>query len=121
MKTPLSRSIYRTFKAYKYSEVLKVLHHEILINILDSKPLPNYLVYSNPWRRDAAMMAMCLDSTGNLQLIENWVMSIDDPYDRNNAGETEADNLGQTLYLVSLFSDTTHPVVQKILKEIPRL
>ena len=66
------------------------------------------------------MMAMCLDSTGNLQLIKNWVMNIDDPYDRNNAGETEADNLGQTLYLVSLFSDTTHPVVQKILKEIPR-
>jgi hypothetical protein len=108
------------FKAYKYSEVLKVLHHEILINILDSKPLPNYLVYSNPWRRDAAMMAMCLDSTGNLQLIKNWVMHMDDPYDRNNAGETEADNLGQTLYLVSLFSDTTHPVVQKIIKEIPR-
>ena len=37
-----------TFKAYKYNEVLKVLRHEILINILDSKPLPNYLVYSIP-------------------------------------------------------------------------
>jgi hypothetical protein len=23
-----------------------------------------------------------------------------EPYDRNNAGETEADNLGQALYLV---------------------
>jgi hypothetical protein len=108
------------FKGYKYSEILKVLHHEILINILESKPLPNFLVYSNPWRRDAAMMAMCLNSTGNLPLIRNWVMHIDDPYDRNNGGETEADNLGQTLYLVSLFGDTNHPVVRKILREISR-
>jgi len=106
------------FERYRYSEVLKVLHHEILINIVDSKPLPNFLVYSNPWRRDGAMMAMCLDSTGNLSLIRDWVMSIRDPYDRNNAGETEADNLGQTLFLVSLFSDMTHPVVPAILKEI---
>ena len=48
------------FEKYKYSEVLKELHHEILINIVDSKPLPNYFVYKNPWRRDGAMMAMCL-------------------------------------------------------------
>ncbi len=108
------------FKGYKYSEVLKVLHHEILINILESEPLPNFLVYRNPWRRDAAMMAMCLNLTGNLTLIKNWVKNIEDPYDRNNGAETEADNLGQTLYLISLFSDTSHPVVNKILKEITR-
>lgn len=30
-----------SFEQYKYSEVLKVLHNEILVNIVDSKPLPN--------------------------------------------------------------------------------
>lgn len=108
------------FEEYKYDEVLKVLHHEILINILDGKPLPNFFVYDKPWYRDAAMMAMCLEATGNLELIRNWVMSLTDPYDRNNAGETEADNLGQALYLVSLFSDTSHVLVSNVLKEVPK-
>jgi len=66
------------------------------------------------------MMAMCLEKTGNIGIIRDWVMSISDPYDRNNAGETEADNLGQTLYLVSLFSDESHPVVKQVLKEISK-
>lgn len=107
------------FGAHPFSEVLKVLNHEILINVVNGKPLPNNLVYENPWRRDAAMMAMCMEKTGNLDLIKDWVMNIENPYDRNNAGEKEADNLGQTLYLVSLFSDKNHQVVQKILDEIP--
>jgi len=108
------------FEGCAYSEILKVLNHEILINILDSKPLPNYFVYKKPWRRDGAMMAMCLKKTGNIDLIKNWVLSLNDPYDRNNKGESEADNLGQTLYLLSLFSDKTHPVVNQILTEIPK-
>ncbi len=108
------------FEKLKYSEVLKVLHHEILINIVDSKPLPNFFVYKNPWRRDAAMMAMCLDKTGNIDLIRDWVMSLNDPYDRNNAGETEADNLGQNLYLLSFFTDKYHPLVKQVLAELPK-
>ena len=52
------------FNEYKYPRILKVLHHEILINIIDGKPVPNFLVYRKPWRRDGAMMAMCLHSTG---------------------------------------------------------
>jgi hypothetical protein len=108
------------FRDNEYAQILRVLHHEILINIVDSKPLPNYLVYSNPWRRDAAMMAFCLEKTGNLTLIKDWILSIDSPYDRNNAGETEADNLGQTLYLLSLFSDSNHPVVGQILEEVKK-
>ncbi len=92
------------FTEHRYSEILKVLHHEILINVVDSKPMPNFMVYQNPWRRDAAMMAMCLSYTGNLELIKGWVLGLTDPYDRNNGGETEADNLGQTLYLLSLFT-----------------
>jgi hypothetical protein len=108
------------FTGHPYSEILKVLNHEILINVIDSKPLPNFLVYDNPWRRDAAMMAMCLKHTGNLALIKDWVMGLTDPYDRNNAGETEADNLGQTLYLLSFFTDKTHPLVMEILEEAKR-
>ena len=113
------------FKEYKYSEILKVLHQEILINILDSKPVPNYFVYHKPWRRDAAMMAMCLEYTGNLSLIKAWVLSLKEPYDYNNGQtqgkpESEADNLGQTLYLISLFSDTEHQLVVKIMDELKR-
>ncbi len=108
------------FAGHPYSEVLKVLNHEILINILDGKPLPNFLVYDNPWRRDAAMMAMCLEATGNLELIREWVLGLDDPYDRNNRGETEADNLGQSLYLLSKFADQNHPLVAKTLDEVKR-
>ena len=109
-----------SFEKYRYSEILKVLHNEILINIVDSKPLPNYLVYKKPWRRDGAMMAMCLIKTGNIDQIKDWVLSLTDPYDRNNAGETEADNLGQTLYLLSLFSNKEHPLVKKTLNEVKK-
>ena len=109
-----------SFEQYKYSEVLKVLHNEILVNIVDSKPLPNYFTYHNPWRRDAAMMALCLNKTGNIGLLKNWVLSIDDPYDRNNAGEMEADNLGQTLYLLSFFTDKNNPLVKQILAEVAK-
>ncbi|NEW83841.1 MAG: hypothetical protein GZ094_15945 [Mariniphaga sp.] len=110
------------FKGNRFPMVLKVLHHEILINILDSKPLPNFFVYKKPWRRDGAMMAMCLEKTGNLALIKDWVLSLDNPYDHNNGSisgkpENEADNLGQTLYLLSFFTNQHHPLVAKILEE----
>jgi hypothetical protein len=108
------------FEEMKYSEILKELNHEILINIVDSKPLPNFFVYKKPWRRDGAMMAMCLEKTGNLDLIREWVISLKEPYDFNNAGEAEADNLGQTLYLLSLFADKSHPLVKQILQEVKK-
>jgi hypothetical protein len=108
------------FNKYKYNLVLRELLHEILINIVDSKPVPNFFVYQKPWRRDGAMMAMCLQQTGNLSLMKDWVMRLNDPYDRNNAGEQEADNLGQTLYLLSLFSNKHHPLVDTILSEAKR-
>jgi hypothetical protein len=60
-------------------------------------------------------MAMVLKQTSNLHLIKDWILSIRDPFDRNNHGISEADNLGQVLYLVSLVSDTSHPVVQTVL------
>ncbi|HTL18141.1 MAG TPA: hypothetical protein VL793_12965 [Patescibacteria group bacterium] len=114
-----------SFSEFKYDQVLRVLHQEILINILNGKPLPNFLVYSTPWRRDAAMMAMCLRKTDNLELIRNWVLSLEDPYDHNNkvdgVPENEADNLGETLYLVSLFSNRRRPIVRRVLEDISRV
>jgi hypothetical protein len=108
------------FGEYRYPRVLRVLHQELLVNVIDGRPVPNYFVYSRPWYRDGAMMAMCLKATGNLGLIKNWVVGLKDPYDRNNGGESEADNLGQALYLISLVSDRNHPLVARILRELPR-
>ncbi len=109
-----------TFSEYRYPGVLRVLHQELLINVIAGKPVPNYFVYSKPWYRDGAMMAMAFKATGNLDEIRDWVLNLDDPYDRNNKGETEADNLGEALFLISLVSDKSHPLVAKIQKEFPR-
>jgi len=108
------------FSGYRYPSVMKVLHHEILMNILKGMPVPNIYVYQKPWRRDAAMMTMCLKATGNLGLIRDWAESLTDPYDRNNAGETEADNLGQTLYMISFFPGAKSQLINKILYEVKK-
>lgn len=102
------------FENHKYSRVLRVLHHELLINVTEAGPVPNLFVYKKPWYRDAAMMAMAFQKTGNLRSIRDWIMHLNEPFDRNNNGETEADNLGQALYLISLVSDKKHPLVPTI-------
>jgi len=107
------------FEGHPQAKILGILLHEILINIVDTKPVPNFMVYSKPWYRDAAMVAMCLEKTDNLHLIKPWILKLDEIFDRNNAGNREADNLGQVLYLISLVSDSSHPLVQKILDTIP--
>ncbi len=108
------------FAGYRYQRILRVLHQELLVNVVGGKPVPNFFVYEKPWYRDGAMMAMCFKETGNLDLIKDWVLGLREPYDRNNAGETEADNLGQALCLISLVGDRNHPLVPKILAEFPR-
>jgi hypothetical protein len=107
-----------SFEGHRHQSLLRVLHHEILVNILDGKPLPNFLVYAKPWHRDAAMMAMVLEKTGNTVLIKDWVLGLDSVFDRNNAGHEEADNIGQVLYLVSLFSDARHPRAVEALSRV---
>ncbi|MBE6674121.1 MAG: hypothetical protein E7596_03325 [Ruminococcaceae bacterium] len=109
------------FEEYKYPKQLRILHHEILINIIDGKPVPNYFVYQKPWYRDSAMMGMVLKATNNLHLIKDWVLSITDLYDKNNAGHCEPDNLGQLLYLISLVDDKNNPMVKKIINEAKRI
>jgi len=108
------------FKGHPHASLLRILLHEILINIVDTKPVPNFLVYSKPWYRDAAMVAMCLQKTDNLHLIKPWILKLDEPFDRNNAGNREPDNLGQVLYLISLAADSSHPLVKKVLDTIPQ-
>lgn len=107
------------FSHHAYGSVLRVLHQELLINIVNSEPVPNFLVYSKAWRRDAAMMAMCFDKTDNVHLIKTWLLGLTDPYDKNNSGNSEPDNLGQDLYMMSLVADKNHPFVQTVLAAIP--
>ncbi|GAB4028318.1 hypothetical protein [Spirosoma gilvum] len=106
------------FAAHPYGPVLRVLHHEVLINVVNGRPVPNFLVYLKPWYRDATMMAMVLRATDNLHLIRDWIMAIRDPFDRNN--QREVDNLGEVLFLVSLVSDKNHPVVPVVLDSVRR-
>jgi hypothetical protein len=108
------------FVGHRYATVLRVLHQEILINVANGLPVPNFHVYRKPWYRDGAMMAMCLQKTGNLEVIRDWIRGLTEVFDRNNAGETEADNPGQALFLLSLVSDKHHPLVPKILEAMKR-
>ncbi len=105
------------FEGNRQRAALKILFHEIAVNIVDGKPLPNLFVYRKPWYRDAAMMCMVLEKTGNIDLVRDWICSLDEMYDRNNAGNCEPDNLGQALYMISLVSDRKHPLVEKIVEE----
>lgn len=106
------------FANHPLGPVLRVLHQEVLINVLYGRPVPNFLVYFKPRYCDAALMAMVLRETNNLPLIHDWIMAIRDPLDRTNHGAPEADNLGEVLFLVSLVSDKTHPAVQMVLDSV---
>ena len=106
-----------SFEGKKYASVLKVLHHEILMNVDEGLPLPNFLVYQKTNYRAAAMMTMVLKQTNNLNLISNWVVNLKEPYNRSIEGSPEIDNLGEVLYIVSMVSDSKHPLIEKILEE----
>jgi hypothetical protein len=104
-----------TFDGHPHAAMLRTLHHEILFSLTADGPVPNLFVYHRPWYRDAAMTCMVLERTGNLHLVEPWIARLREPFDRNNAGRREPDNLGQLLYMISLVSDASHPLVEVIL------
>jgi hypothetical protein len=106
-----------SFSDKKFSSILKVLHHEILMNVDEGLPLPNFLVYQKTNYRTAAMMTVVLKQTNNLNLISNWVLNLKEPYDRSIEGSPEIDNLGEVLYIISAVSDAKHPLIEKILEE----
>jgi hypothetical protein len=103
------------FQGSGHAALLKVLLHEVLINVVEGKPLTNLLVHEAPLYRDAAIMCEVLRQTGNLALVKDWILSLSDPFDRA-AGMPEADNLGEALYLLSLVADKKHPLVPRILE-----
>ncbi len=108
------------FAEKKFPRVLRVLHQELLVNITEAGPVPNFFVYQKPWYRDGAMMALALKETGNIGLLKPWILGLREPFDRNNKGETEPDNLGQALFLISLAADKSHPLVPMVLAEVTR-
>ena len=118
MPVSLSKLKLPDFKGYKYAPILRTLHHEVLINVDEGLPVPNFFVYKKPWFRDAAIMGMVLKQTGNLHVIKDWIMQIRDPFDRNNHGISEADNPGEVLFLISLVSDKNHPAVKRTLDSV---
>lgn len=105
-----------TFSDKKFGPVLRVLHHEVLMNVDEGVPLPNFMVYKKPRYRDAAIMTMVLKKTDNLNLIVNWIANLKEPCDTNTEGSPEIDNLGQVLYLISTVSDRKHPLIEKVLE-----
>jgi hypothetical protein len=106
------------FDGHPQARWLRALHAEILVNIMPGGPVPNLWVYPRPWYRDAAMMLMCLRETGNLGLAEAWCLGLHKVFDRNNAGDPEADNLGQVLFMLSLFEARKHPLVEAVMKAV---
>jgi len=108
------------FETFRRRKLLRVLHHEMLVNIVAGRPSPNLFAYTKPWYRDAAMVAMALKLTGNETLLADWIGSLRDPFDRNNGGACEPDNLGQALYLISLTHSPAHPLVEEILAAAER-
>lgn len=107
-----------SFNGYKYGKVLRVLHHEILINIRDSRIYPNIFVYQEPFYRDAFMASLCLEKTNNTHLIIPWITQINCVYDMQN-GEPEVDNLGELLYMLSYIpKDSNLSIRQEVRKQI---
>ena len=109
------------FKNQKYANIKKVLYNEILFNIKDGKIYPNILVYDEPWYRDAAIASMVLKETNNTNLITNWVLNIDEIYDKQNNGIKECDNLGELLYIISTQNKQNNKLISKIEKEAQQL
>ncbi len=107
---------FASFAGHPHAALLRKLAHEIHVNVVDGLPLPNLLVYDQPWHRDAAMMALVLQKTGNLGLLEKWVAGLRDPFDYNNKGHREPDNLGQMLVILALLDQAHHPLRDTILR-----
>lgn len=105
---------------YKHEKILKQLFHEVMINITEDGPKPNFIAYDKVWYREAAIIAMVLEKTNNVKQIEQWINSITEIYDMQN-GEKEADNLGQVLYLVSLVENKNEQLINKIKQEAKNL
>ena len=110
------------FEGYKYSEILKVLHQEILFNIDGSTPKPNIFGYNSAWYRDTMLATMVLEHTNNTKILIPWVESINSIYDYSRSKDIkEADNLGELLYILGAVGVERNDLVEEILEEIENL
>ena len=110
------------FAGHPHAALLRRMHADLLLCCTPMGPVPNPWVYPRPWYRDAAMLALAFRETGNLPLLRDWILGLSKPYDRNNAGEAEPDNLGQALFLLSLVpaasgGGAAHPLAAAVLRE----
>ena len=113
-----------TFEGYSNRLDMRRIFNELMVNILPEGPTPNFYGYGNVWYRDAAIVAMALEKTGNLSQIEDWLKSIDTMYDNSRDPEIdETDNLGQVLYLQSLLpeGERNRELIEDIIAEAARI
>lgn len=110
-----------SFKEYVYDKVLKVLHQELLFNIFDSMVMPNH-AYDHCFYRDGAYAAMVLNKTGNINLIKDWITSINSVYDHARGSLVkESDSPGELLYLISFFPKECKGMRQRIVNEVEKI
>lgn len=111
------------FENYEYSHIMTVLMHEVLFTYNAKMEVftPSLEIYRDkPWHRDLMIQAMVLKKVGNLELLKKYILNLRDPYNRYRP-VNEPDNLGNVLYLISLYSDKNHPLVKSIIKEAGRI
>ncbi len=104
------------FEGHSRAALLRILHGELLVNFMPWGPVPNLWTYERAWYRDAAMVLLALELTENLGMAEAWVDGLVHPFDRNNAGNAEPDNLGQVLTMLGLLGANSHPLRDRVLK-----
>ena len=110
-----------SFENQQYQNMKKELYGEILFNIKDSIIYPNIVVYDKPWYRDAAITSMVLKETNNTDMIKDWVLNIEEIYDKQNSGIKEADNLGELLYIISTQEEKKEDLIRRIEEEAERI
>ena len=110
------------YDGMRYSEILKVLHQEVLFNIDGSEPRPNIIGYYKPFYRDAMVATMVLEDTDNVHLIADWVKNLDSIYDYARSSEIkEPDNLGELLYMIGATKVDRDDLVEEVLDEIENI
>ena len=107
-----------TFEEKAYSEILRVLHHEVLFNFYESQPTPCAFTYKqNSWYRDAMLMTMVMENTDNTEIVKRWVDGVTSVYDNMRVSH-ESDNLGELLYILYATKSDNNELKDKIIEEI---
>lgn len=109
------------FSKYKYEDKLRILFYEVMINMTENGPKPNFIVYKNSFYRDAALAAMVCNKTGNMQVLTKWIEGMNSVYDHARVSVNEPDNLGQVLFLQSLVKNKNKKLINDVIIEAERI